>query len=202
MSTRICIFGDSITWGAVDPQNGGWVALLRRFFESNNDYNVEIYNQGVSGDNTNDLLVRFHVECDAREPQIIIFAIGVNDTQYNKTRDTPRVTLEKFHNNIVELINQAIKFTDKIVFIGLIGVDEFKMMPTPWEKEQFYDNYSIEKYNSIIKKISTEQGLQFIDMLGLLGNKDLDDGLHPNSNGHKKMFLRIKEFLLTSKIIK
>ena len=201
MEQTICIFGDSITWGAVDPENGGWVARLRSYFETNDDYDIAVYNQGVSGDNSGDLLIRFNVECTAREPQIIIFAIGTNDSQYILSRDNPRVSLEKFQNNLVTLINQAKKFSDKIVLVGLTKVDESKMMPTPWATEKFYDNDNITRYNSVIEKVCAESGLPFINLLDLLEISDLDDGLHPNSEGHKKMFLRIKEFLLTNKIV-
>ncbi len=202
MEQTICIFGDSITWGAVDPENGGWVAQLQRYFETNDNYDITVYNNGVSGDNTDDLLERFKVECGAREPQIIIFAIGTNDSQYVKSKDNPRVSLEKFQNNLVELISQAKKFSDKIAFVGLTKVDEPKVMPIPWStEEKFYDNDNIEKYNAVIRKISTEHGLLFLNLLDLLEMGNLDDGLHPNSEGHKKMFLKIKEFLLANKIV-
>jgi len=201
MSKTICIFGDSIAWGAVDPENGGWVAQLRRYFETN-DYDIAVYNQGVSGDNTDDLLARFKVECEAREPQIIIFAIGINDSQYVKTKDNSRLSLEKFQNNLVELINQAKNFSDKIIFVGLTKVEESKVMPIPWsDEEKFYDNDNIVKYNAVIKKISNDNNLLFVDLLDLLDPSNLDDGLHPNPEGHKKMFLKIKEFLLTNKIV-
>jgi lysophospholipase L1-like esterase len=201
MEQTICIFGDSITWGAIDPENGGWVTQLRRHFETN-DYDVAVYNQGISDDNTDDLLVRFKVECAAREPQIIIFAIGINDSQYIKTKDNPRVSLEKFQNNLVELINQAKNFSDKIAFIGLTKVEEEKLMPIPWStEEKFYDNDNVAKYNAVIKEVSSEHNLPFLNLLDLLEFSDLDDGLHPNSNGHKKMFLKIKEFLLANKIV-
>jgi len=202
MEQTICIFGDSITWGAVDPENGGWVAQLRRYFEANDDYDIAVYNQGVSGDNTDDLLVRFKVECVAREPQIIIFAIGINDSQYIKTKDNPRVSLEKFQNNLMELINQAKNFSDKIAFIGLTKIEDEKLMPIPWStEEKFYDSDNVAKYNAVIEKVSSEHNLPFLNLLDLLELSDLDDGLHPNSNGHKKMFLKIKEFLLTNKIV-
>lgn len=201
MEQTICIFGDSITWGAVDPENGGWVAQLRRHFETGNYYDVTVYNQGVCGDSSEDLLIRFNVECIAREPQIIIFAIGTNDSHYTLSKDNPYVSLEKFQKNLVTLVNQAKKISEKIVFVGLTKIDESKMMPTPWETEKFYDNDNITRYNSVIEKVCAELGLPFVDLLNLLETNDLDDGLHPNSNGHKKMFLRIKEFLQTKKIV-
>lgn len=199
MSNRICIFGDSITWGAIDPENGGWATQLRRYFETN-DYDISVYNQGISGDNTNDLLARFEVECKAREPQIIIFAIGINDSQHVKSSGVKGVSVERFQNNLMELVKQAKNFSEKIAFIGLTKVDQ-SSIPKIWGTEKFYDNDIIAKYNAVIEKISSEHVLPFLDLLALLEISDLDDGLHPNSEGHKKMFLRIKDFLLSIKYV-
>lgn len=201
MEQTICIFGDSITWGAVDPENGGWVAQLRCYFETNDDYDIAVYNQGISGDNTDDLLARFKVECAAREPQIIIFAIGINDSQYINFERIKGVSLEKFQNNLVELINQAKNFSSKIIFVGLTRIDQ-SSIPTIWGTEKFYDNNIIARYNSVVEKVSSDHKLPFVNLLDLLEASDLDDGLHPNSSGHKKMFLKIKEFLLSNKIVR
>ena len=101
--------------------------------------------------------------------QIIIFAIGVNDSQYVKTKDNPRVSIEKFQNNLVELINQAKNFSSRIVFIGLTKVEDEKLMPIPWsDEEKFYDNDNVAKYNSIIERVSSEHNLQFLNLLDLL----------------------------------
>ncbi len=200
MERTICLFGDSITWGAWDPKRGGWGARLRSYFETNN-IEVEVYNCGVSGDNTDDLLQRFKVEATAREPNVIIFAIGINDSQYVNSKDNPRVPIEMFQNNLQELVNQAKDFTNKIIFIGLTKVDESKTMPIPWDKIKFYDMDNVSKYNSVIKNFCQKNKLLFIDMLDLLQNEDLEDGLHPNPNGHKKMFEKIKKFLIDNNIV-
>lgn len=200
MEKIICIFGDSITWGAWDLQRGGWVARLRNYFETNN-IEVIIYNCGVDGNSTNDLLQRFKVEATARKPHIIIFAIGINDSLYINFKDNPYVPIEKFQNNLQKLANQAKKITNKIIFIGLIKVDESKTMPIPWDPIRFYDMENVSKYNSAIKNFCQKNKLLFIDVLNLLKNEDLEDGLHPNSNGHKKMFEKIKRFLIDTKIV-
>lgn len=194
MSNRICIFGDSITWGAIDPENGGWVAQLRRYFETNN-YDISIYNQGISGDNTNDLLARFEIECKAREPQVVIFAIGINDSQYTKSKGIEGISLEKFQNNLIKLIKQAKIFSDKIIFVGLTKVDQ-SSIPESWGTEKFYNNNIIATYNTAIIKVCKSSNLLFINLLDLLNVNDLSDGLHPNPEGHKKIFLKVKDFLL------
>jgi len=40
----------------------------------------------------------------------------------------------------------------------------------------------------ILKKESLNYSCEFIDILNLLNNNDLDDGIHPNAQWHKKMF--------------
>jgi len=184
----ICIFGDSITWGFFDPEKGGWVQRLRSFIESSKEEDIEIYNLGIAGDNTEDLLKRFKSECEARLPNKILFGIGANDSQYILTKDNPRVPIKEFEENLESLISQAKKFTDDIIFVGLTPVEESKTKPIPWNKQKFYDNDNISKYNSVIKSVAEKYNLQFIDIEGVLGLDDLYDGLHPNSAGHQKIF--------------
>ena len=61
MEQTICIFGDSIAWGASDLEFGGWVARLRNYLETEK-YDSSIYNCSISGDSTQDLLKRFSNE--------------------------------------------------------------------------------------------------------------------------------------------
>ena len=70
----ITVFGDSVAWGAFDEKKGGWVD---RFKLHHSDC---VYNLGVSGDKSFDLLKRFQVECVARKPNVIFFAVGINDS--------------------------------------------------------------------------------------------------------------------------
>lgn len=195
MPKTICIFGDSIAYGNSDTEKGGWVNRLKVFLEEKDPDN-EVYNLGVPGDNTEKLLERFEKECSVRKPDIIVFAIGINDSQYVNSKDNPRIPPDKFKENIKTLIGKAKKFADKIVFIGLTPVDEKKTIPIPWDKEKYYDNENISLYNDAIKDICEKEKVAFCDMAGVVEKSDLPDGLHPNSKGHEKMFLKIKEFLL------
>jgi len=53
----------------------------------------------------------------------------------------------------------------------------------------------IEKYNKTIEKFCQQNNIPFCPMYDLLNDNDLADGLHPNAQGHKKMFEQIKNFL-------
>ncbi|OGF76786.1 hypothetical protein A3H65_03530 [Candidatus Giovannonibacteria bacterium RIFCSPLOWO2_02_FULL_45_14] len=190
---NICIFGDSITWGAVDPIGGGWANRLRNYFESKGqrvDQDFDIYNLGVSSDNTEDLLKRFKIEAEARKPEIILIAIGINDSQIVISENKNRVSLDKFRENLESIIKEAQKI--KIIFIGLTRVDEAKTTPIPWNTERKYLNFEIEKYDSILKEAAANGNLEYIGMDKVLTEKDLEDGIHPNVSGHEKMFEIIK----------
>ena len=203
----ILIFGDSITWGAWDEE-GGWVQRLKKdidkkVIESNFDYYDSIYNVGISGNNTDDLLERFESEAvrrlDEDEETILVFAIGINDSlHYINQPDSPKVPLDRFQSNLRKLIDDAKVFSDTIAFIGLTIVDESKM---PRKEEKYWANDRIKKYNEVLKNICMESNIPFLEMLDIIDIKDLPDGLHPDSTGHEKMFQRIKEFILSNNIL-
>ena len=117
----ICIFGDSIAYGFSDLEKGGWVNRLRLYVENEHpEWACQVYNQGVSGDDTNDLLNRFKTEAEAREPEIIIFAIGINDSMYIEKQQNSRVALEQFKENLKELLTQAKKIAKTAVMRNTI----------------------------------------------------------------------------------
>ncbi|MBM3234112.1 hypothetical protein FJZ19_03385 [Candidatus Pacearchaeota archaeon] len=191
MST-ICIFGDSITYGACDYEFGGWANRIVLFLNKLDDFDLTAYNLGIPGDTTNSLLTRFNIEAKARNPNIIIFAVGINDSQDST------ITLTKFKENLVNLIKKAREFTNEILFVGLTPVDE----SISGIKEDNYFNEKIKKYDLEIKKVCNEEKLKYIDISGLISSKELEDGLHPNSKGHEKIFVRAREFLIKNKVIK
>ncbi len=175
----------------------------------NSDFDYPVYNLGVSGDNTEDLLKRFETECKARLSEeksvIIIFAIGINDSQFLHNENRLRIPPEKFKENIKKLINLSKKFTTKIIFVGLTPVDETKTIPLPWNTNKSYRNENVEKYNKIIRLICKKSNIYFIEIFERwvkINYKDLlEDGLHPNSKGHEKIFETVKSFLFEKKII-
>ena len=189
----ICIFGASITWGAYDPKNGGWATMIRNYYEEKDGRSV--YNLGICGDTTEGLLERLEIEALAREPNIILFAIGTNDTQFLKKEKRNQVLLEKFKDNLEKLTVIANKFTDKIIFIGLIDVDNLRVGINSYADNHLYKSEFVEEYNNALKEFCNAKKIPFLDVFDLLDKNDLFDGLHPNSQGHKKLFNKIRDFL-------
>ncbi len=201
---KIVIFGDSIVWGAGLPFRTAWANLLRNFLEKRNKkYSpVELYDLGIDRDTTEELLKRFDIEIEARHPNVIIFAVGINDSAYRRNKNNPLVTVKKFESNLLKLINKAKKLTDKIILIGISkGNDKTTIPLLRSTTGKCYDKENVRIYNEIIKKVCKKENTSFINISGSLSDKDFYDGLHPNSAGHKKIFEIVKDFLIENKII-
>lgn len=191
----VCVFGASTVWGAWDLEKGGWVNRLRLYLESKDKHAFEVYNLGITGETTRDVLKRFDVEAEAREPNIVFLAIGVNDTIWDMDKKAFWTDITQFEKNIKELIQRARKYTQTIILLDIQNVDESRTTPISWEKNLHYKNETIEKYNTVLEAIAKEEGLLYISVFGLLNNEDLEDGLHPNAQGHQKIFEKVKTFL-------
>ncbi len=183
---NILVFGDEI----VD-----YKYILSRILEyDSSDNYYTVLNFEMLGDTTEDVKNRFDDECKAicskDTKPIIIFSIGVNDTQNINGED--KVCLEAFINNIITIINSAKKYTDNILFIGLTKVDESKIEFFPWNKDKCYSDSKIILFDFVLKEICLENNVDYIDAYDLLESKDLFDGLHLNANGQHKVCNKIK----------
>ncbi|HEX9609106.1 MAG TPA: GDSL-type esterase/lipase family protein [Candidatus Paceibacterota bacterium] len=194
----ICVFGDSIAWGAYDVE-GGWVERLKRYVWTTHD--GEVYNLGISGDTSDGVLARLTQEAKPREPDLIIIAVGVNDAQYEETPSNPRTSIESFSENINAIANEAKALAKKVVFIGLTCVDESRTKPISWSPKKFYDNERIRAYNEALMVAAGSMHHSCVRTFDLLEVSDFEDGLHPNSKGHEKLFEHIKDELEKSNLL-
>lgn len=193
----IFVFGDSITYGEGDNEKCGWVNRFRLNLENNHTEDFNVFNLGISGDITEGVKNRFDSEFNTRKKEenevIIIFSIGINDTQDINGKD--RITIEQFEDNIVSLINKAKKYSNHIAFIGLSKVDETKVVPIPWNKEKSYFNKKIIKFDKKLEEVCNKNDIKYLKIYDLLSLDELADGLHPNSIGHQKLCDEITKFL-------
>ncbi len=198
--TTICIFGDSNAWGAWDMEKGGWVNRLWLFL-AEKDTSSRLYNLSTSGGTTGTVLLHFETEAKIRRADVLIFQKGGNDAAYEHSEGNYLVSPEQFKTNIQEIIWRARRITDKIIFVGFHSVDETKTKPVPWGNT-YYTNENIKKYSEIMKDVCLQNKVPFLEVFDLLENSDLKDGVHANAAGHRKIFERIKKFLLDNQIVK
>jgi lysophospholipase L1-like esterase len=201
------VFGDSITYGAWDRE-GGWttrlkVALAKKIVrkeQTESDYSMSIiYELGVSGDSTSELLERFEKELRARtalleeEEVLVIFQIGINDAgELNKYQRAKIANKKRFEANINKLIAKSKSIADYTVFLGLTPVDEKKTNLIYSTGEHSFLNKNIRTYDRMISRACKKEGVIYIDLYSEFVKRGyarlLFDGLHPNSAGHEKIF--------------
>ena len=206
----ILCFGDSITFGIGEIPNKSWCGRLKDYFEVKRDYNV-VYNLGVPGHTSTDILKRFDSEAEGRirikrplDKYLVLIAIGTNDCKFNgKPEDNnPRITEDQFKKNIQELITKANSYQAKLAFIGLPPVDESR---TLYYEETCFKSERVKLFNDIIKKVCEENNILFLDIFDIMVKGDylhlLDDGLHPNSVGYDFMFKHVIKFVESNNLI-
>lgn len=191
------MFGDSIAQGFFD-KNGGWVESLKRHcskdFTQGSDY-LTFFNMSISGDFSKNVLDRLGNELKARvwpgEDQVIIFAVGINDSIVVSGKNA--VTEAEFKQNISSILNIAKTYSSKVLFVGFTPVVDELVQPVSWDKSISYSNNRIEVFNGIIWSVCERRHFNFVDVYDVFKrNKDpqslFDDGVHPNADGHELIF--------------
>ncbi len=69
-------------------------------------YNLNIYNRGVAGNKTDELLARWSQDCVSLKPDILTILIGVND-YWHKKKKNQKQSLEDYSRNYEHLISDT-----------------------------------------------------------------------------------------------
>lgn len=188
----ILVFGDSIAYGYSDSQ-GGWVDRLRvENFKADSPH--DIYNLGISGATSESLLKQITNEIDARrwfDEIHVIVAIGLNDSML--VGEKPQTSESAFRTNIENLIGLLKDNCRSFEFMGLTACDEKRTLPVGWGDFHF-KNERIKNYENIIGEVTASQNVPFTPLFDKFQGKPelLEDGLHPNSEGHELILDSIK----------
>jgi lysophospholipase L1-like esterase len=171
----LCVFGDSIVVGSDDREAGGWVARLR--LDLNARGKIGVYNLGVDGDRTEQLLRRLAGEATARNANVIVISIGANDLGWHGTSGTDIAVLRERYDSI---LSEAEQFTRRILVLGLLNVDE-------GNDSHGVRNEQVRAFNAIVEEVARAHDAEFLSLFGTLEPDNFVDGLHPNASGHAKL---------------
>jgi lysophospholipase L1-like esterase len=211
--TRILVFGASVVAGFWDTE-GGWVHRLKtdlRKLSKENGENIQVYNLGVSGHTTADLLSRMENEIQARKDEenheiVVFISIGENDALYDSIKDDYRVPKHRFLSNFREIIDIAQEHSVKVYFMGNHPVN-----PRQVDEETMLDRHELDieardEYFRAGRNICGEKGIKTLDISEKVDGEEfksrLFDGLHPDNEGHKKIYEVVKKHLDENSSIK
>lgn len=198
MINKIFVFGDSITYGKWD-ESGGWVQRLRNYIDQKynlgqEEGNVQVYNMGIPGDFVGGVLNRFQNEFEARftnenEKILIIFAVGINDSNPNNWKTQKQTPPQQFKENFLKMVKVASRSNCQIMVLGLTPVNPAK------SKKLGFTNEKVKEYDLYISEICREAGVTKIELFDNLLASDysenLVDSVHPDSRGHEMIFQKV-----------
>ena len=177
---KIVCIGDSLTYGYEIDISKRWTNLL------SNELDIEVLNFGVNGDTTNGMLSRFQRNVIDNKPTHAIITGGTNDLWFG-LKD------EHIISNIFTISRQA-KFYNIIPIIGIL-TPSFNLI----EQNYVLEDYSecIRSFQNALINFCKESEIQYIDFsIHMASNHFLEDGLHPNEEGHRIMSENAKLVLL------
>jgi len=169
--------GDSLTAGVgVSDYKNSYPYLVAQKLSSEN--NVELMNLARSGDTSKDVLENQLAEAVSENPNVITLLIGVNDLHNLKS-------LQEFENNYVQIVSTLKKTNAKIYLLSIPYLGSEKVVYFPYN---FILNYRTKQFNNVIKKISIDYKIEFIDLYSLKKSSDFysEDQFHPGENGYKE----------------
>jgi lysophospholipase L1-like esterase len=182
---RIVCIGDSLTAGYGVQTIHTWSHLLSQ------DVRIDVINSGISGDTTSGMLARFYEMVIKHKPTHSIIMGGTND-----------LSLHLPNNILISNILAMTRYAKHQDIIPIIGI------PTPFfNPEDVIDtkigsdasslSERIQSFQKALKQFILDDALNFIDFtLGMTSELFLEDGLHPNEEGHIVMFENAKTSLM------
>ena len=185
---RIVFFGDSITQAGAQP--GGYIVRMGDLLKQKGlDANYELMGAGIGGNKVYDLYLRMEEDVLAKNPDVVVIWVGVNDVWHKRTfgTGTDPDKFEKFYHAIIKKL-QAKNIKVLLCTPAAIG-----------EKTDFSNELDgdLNKYASIIRSIAKNNNCPLIDLrklfldYNLANNKDnkesgilTSDRVHLNEAGN------------------
>jgi lysophospholipase L1-like esterase len=205
----IYCFGDSITYGAWDIKNSGWVSRLRGYLDELQEKDQSLYflsyNLGIPGETTDGLVKRFQTEYlarakeDGEEESVFFFAFGANDSVFFKSTNEFRVSKDRFVSNLQKVIDSAKSNSKKIALVNIAPADE-AVCAKNYGDRKLRLNKNVEAYNKLIENLAQINDCKLVDIYSAYISKSYknllsEDGLHPNEKGHQLIFEKVREVI-------
>jgi lysophospholipase L1-like esterase len=186
---RIIFFGDSITEAAVKP--GGYIVKLDSMItlQGKTDQ-YELIGAGVSSNKVYDLYLRMEEDVLAKEPDMVVIYIGVNDVWHKRILGTG-TDPDKFEKFYQAIINKLKAKNIRVILCTPATIGEKTDLSNPLDGD-------LNEYSKIIRNIAQKHSLAVVDLRKAFldhnlknnpGNKTKDiltyDGVHLNAKGNQ-----------------
>ena len=153
--TRVIFFGDSITQAGV--QAGGYIVRVDSMckMEGSGD-KYEFIGAGIGGNKVYDLYLRMENDLLAKDPDVVIIYIGVNDVWHKSSSGTGTDAdkFEKFYQAIIDKLKAK---NIKIILSTPAAIGEKTDFSNPQDGD-------MNEYSNIIRRIASKNSLALVDL--------------------------------------
>jgi len=186
---RVIFFGDSITAAGVKP--GGYIVKLDSMIAlQGKAEQYELIGAGISGNKVYDLFLRLEDDVLAKEPDVVVIYIGVNDVWHKRTSGTG-TDVDKFEKFYQAIINKLKAKNIKVILCTPAAIGEKTDFSNPLDGD-------LNEYSKIIRNIAQKNNLSLVDLRKAFLDHDLknnpdnktngiltSDGVHLNAKGNQ-----------------
>ncbi len=186
---RVVFFGDSITAAGAKP--GGYILKLDSMLVlQGKAEQYELIGAGVSGNKVYDLYLRMEEDVLAKEPDIVVIYIGVNDVWHKRTSGTG-TDPDKFEKFYQAIINKLKAKNITVILCTPATIGEKTDFSNPLDGD-------LNEYSKIIRNIAQKNSLSVVDLRKVFLDYDLknnpdnkdkglltSDGVHLNAKGNQ-----------------
>ena len=176
---------------------------------------LKIENKGVAGNTTRNLIKRLEKDVLTQKPDLVIVMVGTNDMLNSKKF----VSYENYQSNLSKIVNQIKKQHAQVLLMSPPRVDSLYLFKRH-DKALFSDtpNVKLEKVTQIMKTISEENKILFVDNYSVfkakglpqhnqdnyirnLKNSNKEDGVHLKPIGYKLIAENVFDYLKTNNLL-
>ena len=197
--TRVIFFGDSITQAGVNP--GGYIDRLKKMLPADQ---FDIIGAGIGGNKIYDLYLRMDEDVLAKQPDVVVIWVGVNDVWHKATSGTGTDPdkFVRFYEAVVKKLKAA---NVKVVLCTPAAIGE----KTDMTNQQDGD---LNQYSQFIRELAKRQDLPVVDLRKIFQEYDLKnnpenkdrgiltvDRVHLTEAGNQLVAEKMKDALTTLK---
>lgn len=195
--TKIIVLGDSITKGVRSGVTAEetFGALLQRDLRAAGR-SVEVVNQGIGGERTDQALQRLQADILARQPQVVVVMYGTNDSYVDQGRSDSRISAQQFEENLQVIVERLQKQQIKVVLMTEPRWGRTAQANGAGE----HPNLRLEQYMQRTRKVASSAGIPLVDHFQYWTEAERQgtdiggwttDQCHPNPAGHRQLAERL-----------
>lgn len=172
--TRIVFFGDSITQAGV--KKGGYIDRIQGFINQKSAQDkYELIGAGIGGNKVYDLYLRMEEDVMAKDPDVVVIYVGINDV-WHKTTSGTGTDLPKYEKFYIALIKKFQAKNIKVAVCTPTVIGEKKMDANPQDKD-------LNEYSEVIRKLATDYNCTLIDLRKAFASYEQDNNTEDKESG-------------------